>query len=115
MSDVFSEKEVEEVHDDARSDDPTADAAVIKAGSLSPTEGVRAYLELRRMAELMNVTLTSIEPEETDVVHIILHARLPASVSFRLLPVHLKALKEVWDKPCSNPPQLKKLEAIYWI
>lgn len=33
------------------------------------------------MAEFMNVILTSTEQEETDVVHGILHANLPASTS----------------------------------
>lgn len=76
----------------------TADATVIRPGSLYPMERVRAYLELILRMAAHTISLTFTELEETDVVHDMLQANLPASAS---LP--LNALKEAWDKPSSVP------------
>lgn len=75
---------------------------------------MKTYIDMmRRMADILKVPLSITEPKLMDVVHSIIHSDVPLSVLLSILPVHLGALKEAWDKPASVAPIPKKAEAMY--
>ncbi|KAL8180807.1 UNVERIFIED_CONTAM: hypothetical protein K2H54_034308, partial [Gekko kuhli] len=82
---------------DSNRDDsmPTApDSDLGNAGSLSPSDGPKAFLQLMdRMCKALKIQLTCPASKETDYVHKLVQADMPAGVLLPMLPVHLPILQ----------------------
>ncbi|XP_060113747.1 prolactin-releasing peptide receptor-like [Heteronotia binoei] len=113
-SDVESDASSDSMQSMSSPGSPASDIA--KPADLSPSDGAKTYLDLvANMASALNVKLTSDAPKVTDVVHDLVHSDLPAGSFLPMLPVHLDAIKEAWDKPASIPPTSKRIESLYKI
>ncbi|KAL8219580.1 UNVERIFIED_CONTAM: hypothetical protein K2H54_027797 [Gekko kuhli] len=95
---------------------PTHDADTEQPGSLSPSDGSKAYvLLIERMCKALQVQLTSEAPKLNDYMHKLVQADLPTGALLPMLPVHLGTLKEAWDTPASIPRAPRRFDALYKI
>ncbi|KAL8219311.1 UNVERIFIED_CONTAM: hypothetical protein K2H54_018708, partial [Gekko kuhli] len=91
-----------------------ADSDLGNAGSLSPSDGPKAFLQLMdRMCKALKIQFTSPASKETDYVHKLVQADMPAGVLLPMLPVHLSTLREAWDTPASIPRAPRHFNALY--